>query len=50
MPAVPAQPVMERDNPPSATERLAEAKKLLDEGLISQSDFDTKKEEIMAAL
>ena len=36
---------------PSPTpERLAAAKKMLDQGLISQSDFDAKKKEIMAVL
>ena len=45
--AAPIAPVMERGDP---AERLIEAKKLLDQGLISQSDFDAKKKEIMAAL
>ena len=45
--AAPIAPVMERGDP---TERLIEAKKLLDQGLISQSDFDAKKKEIMAVL
>ena len=43
----PIAPVMERDDP---TERLAAAKKMLDQGLISQSDFDAKKKEILAVL
>ena len=34
----------------STSERLIEAKKLLGQGLISQSDFDAKKKEIMAVL
>ena len=45
--AAPIAPVMERGDP---AERLIEAKKLLDQGLISQSDFDAKKKEIMAVL
>ena len=45
--AAPIAPVMERDDP---AERLAAAKKMLDQGLISQSDFDAKKKEIMAVL
>ena len=45
--AAPIAPVMERGDP---AERLLEAKKLLDQGLISQSDFDAKKKEIMAVL
>ena len=43
----PIAPVMERDDP---TERLAAAKKMLDQGLISQSDFDAKKKEILTAV
>ena len=45
--AAPIAPVMERGDP---AERLLEAKKMLDQGLISQSDFDAKKKEIMAVL
>ena len=36
---------------PSPTpERLAAAKKMLDQGLISQSDFEAKKKEILTAV
>ena len=45
--AAPIAPVMERDDP---AERLAAAKKMLDQGLISQSDFEAKKKEILAAV
>ena len=45
--AAPIAPVMERGDP---AERLIEAKKLLDQGLISQSDFDAKKKEILTAV
>ena len=45
--AAPIAPVMERGDP---AERLLEAKKLLDQGLISQSDFDAKKKEILTAV
>ena len=45
--AAPIAPVMERDDP---TERLAAAKKMLDQGLISQSDFEAKKKEILTAV
>ena len=45
--AAPIAPVMERDDP---AERLAAAKKMLDQGLISQSDFDAKKKEILTAV
>ena len=36
-----------RDDP---AERLAAAKKMLDQGLISQSDFEAKKKEILTAV
>ena len=45
--AAPIAPVMERDDP---AERLAAAKKMLDQGLISQSDFEAKKKEILTAV
>ena len=45
--AAPIAPVMERGDP---AERLIEAKKLLDQGLISQSDFEAKKKEILTAV
>ena len=45
--AIPA--VMERDGP-TAEQKLTELKSLLDKGLITQPEFDSKKAEVLAAM
>ena len=41
--------VMERDGP-TAEQKLTELKSLLDKGLITQPEFDSKKAEVLAAM
>ena len=45
--AIPA--VMERDGP-TAEQKLTELKSLLDKGLITQPEFDSKKAEVLAGM
>ena len=50
MAAVPAGQVMARDQGTKPEEKLASLKSMLDQGLISQEEYDTKKKEILATM